>query len=136
MLSPEALYPGVHGVVQALGVARSEAGASSVAVGSLASLITAVLLGQSLRRAELGRAQASERSVPARQRYLRVARGLTRPWLSSAELTPHLIRAALAVVDDPAPPNSARGLRSRAPPFAPTIRPLRACRRNWPRMSA
>lgn len=98
MLSPKALYPGVHGVVQALGVARSEAGAASVA-----SLVTGVLLGQSLRRAELGRAQASERSVPARQRYLRVARGLTRPWLSSAELTPHLIRAALVMVDDPVP---------------------------------
>lgn len=98
MLSPAALYPGVHGVVQALGVAQSGAGAASVA-----SLVTGVLLGQSLRRAELGRAQASERSVPARQRYLRVARGLTRPWLSSAELTPHLIRAALAVVDDPVP---------------------------------
>jgi hypothetical protein len=98
MLSPAALYPGVQGVVQALEVVRPGAGA-----GSLASLITAVLLGQSLRRAELGRAQASERSVPARQRYLRVARGLTRPWLSSAELTPHLIRAALAVVDDPVP---------------------------------
>jgi Transposase DDE domain len=98
MLSPEALYPGVRGVVQALGVARPGASEASVA-----NLVTAVLLGQSLRRAELGRAQASERSVPARQRYLRVARGLTRPWLSSAELTPHLIRAALAVVDDPVP---------------------------------
>ena len=98
MLSAEALYPGVRGVVQALGVARPGAGEASVA-----NLVTGVLLGQSLRRAELGRAQASERSVPARQRYLRVARGLTRPWLSSAELTPHLIRAALAVVDDPVP---------------------------------
>ena len=98
MLSPEGLYPGVHDVVQALGVVRPAAGAASVA-----SLVTGVLLGPSLRRAELGRAQASERSVPARQRYLRVARGLTRPWLSSAELTPHLIRAALAVVDDPVP---------------------------------
>src|SRR5215203_4097797 len=98
MLSPDALYPGIHGVVQAMGVARSGAGEAG-----LASLVTAVLLGQSLRRAELGRAQASKRSVPARQRYLRVARGLTRPWLSSAELTPHLIRAALAVVDDPEP---------------------------------
>jgi hypothetical protein len=95
MLSPDALYPGIHGVVQAMGVARGGAGE--------ASLVTAVLLGQSLRRAELGRAQASERPVPARQRYLRVARGLTRPWLSSAELTPHLIRAALAVVDEAVP---------------------------------
>jgi hypothetical protein len=76
---------------------------SRVGEESLSSLITAVLLGQSVRRAELGRAQVSNRSVPARQRYLRVARGLTRPWLSSAELTPHLIRAALAVVDDPVP---------------------------------
>ena len=98
MLSPTALYPGVHDVVQALGVGGSAAGRASVA-----SLVTGVVLGQSLRRAELGRAQASERSVPARQRYLRVARGLTRPWLSSAELTPHLIRAALVVVDDPVP---------------------------------
>jgi hypothetical protein len=98
MLSPAALYPGIHGVVQALELTPTRAGEAS-----LASLVTGVLLGQSLRRAELGRAQASERSVPARQRYLRVARGLTRPWLSSAELTPHLIRAALAVVDDPVP---------------------------------
>ena len=80
MLSAEALYPGVRGVVQALGVARPGAGEASVA-----KLVTAVLLGQSLHR------------------YLRVARGLTRPWLSSAELTPHLIRAALGVVDDPVP---------------------------------
>ena len=98
MLSPEALYPGIDEVVQALEVATSEAGTAS-----MASLVTGVLLGQSLRRAELGRAQASERSVPARQRYLRVARGLTRPWLSSAELTPRLILAALAVVDEPVP---------------------------------
>jgi len=98
MLAPEALYPGVRDVVQALGVARP-----GVSEASVANLVTGVLLGQSLRRAELGRTQASDRSVPARQRYQRVARGLTRPWLSSAELTPRLVRAALALVDDPVP---------------------------------
>ena len=63
MLSPDALYPGVHDIVQGLEVAQP-----GVAEASVANLITAVLLGQSLRRADLGRAQASERSVPARQR--------------------------------------------------------------------
>jgi hypothetical protein len=98
MLSPDGLYPGVLGVVQSLELTRSW-----MAATSLTNLITALLVGQSVRRAQLGRAQVSERQVPARQRYLRVARSLTRPWLSSAELTPHLIRAALAVIDDPVP---------------------------------
>jgi hypothetical protein len=97
MLSPAALYPGIHRVVHALGMRRP------ATTMWIANLVTAVLLGQSVRRAALGRAQLSERSVPARQRYLRVARGLSRPGLSSAELTPHLIRAALALVDDPVP---------------------------------
>jgi hypothetical protein len=65
--------------------------------------VTGLLVGQSLRRASLGRAQVSAQTVRARQRYKRVARALTRPWLSSAELTPHLVRAALALVDDPVP---------------------------------
>jgi len=98
MLSPEALYPGVHEFVHALGIAPEGA-----AEASQANLVTALLVGQSLRRAALERAQLSERQVPARQRYRRVARGLTRPWLSSAELTPQLVRAALALVDDPVP---------------------------------
>ena len=98
MLAPDELYPAVLGWVHALGVAPAGAGAASAA-----NLVTAVLAGQSLRNAALARTQVSARTVRARQRYKRVARALTRSWLSSAEVTPSLVRAALALVDDPVP---------------------------------
>src|SRR5262249_50984379 len=98
MLAPDELYPVVADWVYALAVAPEGPAAASVA-----NLVTSLLSGQSLRRAALGRAQVSEQTVRARQRYKRVARALTRPWLSSAKLTPSLVRAALALVDDPVP---------------------------------
>lgn len=98
MLSPEELYPAVLDWVHGL-----EAAPVGPAAASVANLVTALLSGQSLRRAALERAQVSKRTVRARQRYLRVARALTRPWLASAEVTPALVRAALALVDDPVP---------------------------------
>jgi hypothetical protein len=67
-------------------------------MASLAHLLTALLIGQSLRPAVLMRALLSPNPVPARQRYKRVARSLHRCWLSSDWLTPLLVRAALALV--------------------------------------
>jgi hypothetical protein len=57
-----------------------------------------LLLGQSLAPASLMRTLPSRPTVPARQRYARVARTWTSPWLTSAWLTPLLVRAALALV--------------------------------------
>src|SRR3989442_11541848 len=70
----------------------------SAARSALAHLVTAVLLSQRLRPSALMRALLSPAPLPARQRYKRVARAWTRPWLSPAALTPHLVRAVLAVV--------------------------------------
>lgn len=67
-------------------------------MASLAHLVTALLIGQSLRPSALMRALLSPNSVPARQRYKRVARSLHRRWLSPDWLTPFLVRAALALV--------------------------------------
>jgi hypothetical protein len=79
--------------VQALG------GPSHAAAGpALAHLVHAVLVSQSLRPSALMRALLSPTAVPARQRYRRVARAWTRPWLTAAWLTPRLVRAALALV--------------------------------------
>jgi hypothetical protein len=93
MLSPEQLYPLILSLVQALGP-----GGHSTAMASLAHLLTALLIGQSLRPAVLMRALLSPNPAPARQRYKRVARSLRRRWLSSDWLTPLLVRAALALV--------------------------------------
>src|SRR5947209_20400164 len=68
------------------------------AVQALAHLVTALLVGQSLRPTALMRALSSPLPVPARQRYKRVARAWTRPWLSPAGLVPRLVPAVLAVV--------------------------------------
>jgi hypothetical protein len=70
----------------------------SAAQAALAHLVSAVLLSQRLRPSALMRARLSPEPVPARQRDKRVARAWTRPWLSPAALTPHLVRAVLAVV--------------------------------------
>jgi hypothetical protein len=71
----------------------------------LAHLVTALLVGQSLRPAALMRALLSPTPVPARQRYKRVKRAWTRRWLSPDWLTARLVRAALAIVA-PDPPGS------------------------------
>jgi hypothetical protein len=72
--------------------------AHPVAVRALAHLTTALLVGQSLRPTALRRALLSPSPVPARQRYKRVARAWTRPWLSPAWLSPQLVPAMLALV--------------------------------------
>src|SRR5438067_9906388 len=70
----------------------------ATALRALAHLVTALLVGQSLRPTALMRALSSPVPVPARQRYKRVARAWTRPWLSPAWLVPRLVPAALALV--------------------------------------
>jgi hypothetical protein len=93
MLSPAELYPLVLAWLQALGIT-----AHSAARAALAHLVTALLVGQSLRSSALMRALLSPTPVPARQRYKRLARAWARRWLSSAWLTPRLVRGALALV--------------------------------------
>jgi hypothetical protein len=67
-------------------------------LSGLAHLVTALLVGQSLRPSALMRALLSPSPVPARQRYKRVARAWSRPWLSPAWLGPRLIPAVLALI--------------------------------------
>jgi hypothetical protein len=98
MLSPVELYPAVHAWLQVVGAVPHAAG-----VASVAQVVTALLIGQSLRSASLARTLVSLPGVHARQRYRRVRRILTRTWLSSAHLTPWLVRAALALVSDAVP---------------------------------
>jgi hypothetical protein len=93
MLSPAALYPYVVTWLVALGVCRH-----ATAARSLAFLVTALLVGQSLRPAVLLRTWLSPTPVPARQGFKRLARAFDRPWLASAHLAPCLVRAALALV--------------------------------------
>jgi len=93
MLSPEEVYP----LVQAWLIAMDLVG-HRTAVAAVAHLVTALVLGQSLWTASLMRVVGSRLPVPARQRYRRVARAWTRPWLTPGWLTPRLVRAALALV--------------------------------------
>jgi hypothetical protein len=93
MLTPQALYPLVLDWLQALDLASRP-----VALTSLTHLVVALLRAQSLRPSALMRALLSPSPVPARQRYKRVARAWDRPWLTSAWLTPRLVRAAAALV--------------------------------------
>jgi hypothetical protein len=69
-----------------------------MAVRALAQVVSALLVGQSLRPSALMRALLSPVPVPARQRYKRLERAWMRPWLSPAWLSPRLIAAALALV--------------------------------------
>jgi hypothetical protein len=93
MLSPSELYPLVLAWLQALEITRHP-----TAQAALTHLLTALLLGQSLRPSALMRALLSPTAVPARQRYKRVRRTWDRRWLTPAWLTPRLVRAALALV--------------------------------------
>jgi hypothetical protein len=93
MPSPFELYPLVVRWLQAMELAPHPA-----ALGAVAHLVTALLAGQSLRPSALMRALLSSPEVPARQRYKRVARPWTRPWLTPDWLTPRLVRATLALV--------------------------------------
>ncbi len=96
MRSPQAVYP----LVLALDVCPHP-----TALSALTQLVVALLHGQSLRPSALMRALMSPTPVPARQRYKRVARALDRPWLTSAWLTPRLVRAVRAL----APPEEGGG---------------------------
>src|SRR5438132_589192 len=89
------LYPLIEAWIQALPAASPM---HATALSALAHLVTALLVGQSLRPTALMRALLSPVPVPARQRYKRVARAWTRPWLSPAWLVPRLVPAALALV--------------------------------------
>ena len=95
MPSSADLYPLVLAWLRAVVAA---APLPSAAQSALAHLVTAVLRSQSLRPSAVMRALLSPVPVPARQRYKRLARAWTRPWLAPAALTPHLVRAVLAVV--------------------------------------
>jgi Transposase DDE domain len=98
MLASSAVYPIVLAWLDSLGGLTHRAARQSVA-----HLLTAALVAQSLRATALMRALASAPTVPARQRYKRVARVLRRAWLSPAQLTPVLVRAALVLADAAAP---------------------------------
>ena len=99
MSSPQELYSLVLLWVQGLqGLRGLDGPGHATALASLAHLVTALLVGQSLRPTALMRALLSPSPVPARQRYKRVERAWTRRWLSPAWLTPRLVRAALALV--------------------------------------
>ena len=100
MLPAPELYPLVLRWLQAV-----EITAHPTALPALAHLVTALLVGQSLRPTALMRALLSPEPVPARQRYKRVRRTWARRWLTPAWLTPRLVRAALALVR-PDPPGS------------------------------
>ena len=93
MPSPMELYPLVVVWLQALGVTPHP-----TALVALADVVTALLAQQSLQPSAVMRALLSPMEVPARQRYKRVARSWDRPWLTSAWLTPSLVRAVLALV--------------------------------------
>ena len=95
MPSSAELYPLVQAWIQALPATTP---LRSAALSGLAHLVTALLVGQSLRPSALMRALLSPSPVPARQRYKRVARAWSRPWLSPAWLGPRLIPAVLALV--------------------------------------
>lgn len=98
MPSPDAVYPAVLLVIEALGGPPH-----ATARAALAQLVTTLLLSQRLTVTALMRTCSSPVSVPARQRYKRVARALDRVWLTSAWLTPRLVRAALALVPEATP---------------------------------
>jgi hypothetical protein len=95
MPSSAELYPLVYAWIQALPASTP---LQATALSGLAHLVTALLVGQSLRPSALMRALLSPSPVPARQRYKRVARAWSRPWLSPAWLGPRLIPAVLALV--------------------------------------
>jgi hypothetical protein len=98
MLAPAELYPAVEAWLQSLGAFGHAAGLSSVA-----QVVTAVLIGQSLRVGGVARTRLSAPEVAARHRYRRVRRVVTGARLRSTDLTPWLVRAALVLVDDAVP---------------------------------
>lgn len=98
MLAPAELYPAIQAWLQVMGAVPHASGLASVA-----EVVTALLIAQSLRPSELARAVLSPAGVAARHRYRRVRRVLTGGRLSSVALTPVLVRTALALVKDAVP---------------------------------
>lgn len=98
MLALGELYPAIQAWLQAFGGIPHQ-----TSLASLAQMVTAVLLGQSLRSSVLARTLQSATTVTARHRYRRVRRLMTGGRLLSAPLTPWLVRAALAVTSDEDP---------------------------------
>lgn len=98
MPASSAVYAAVLLCLQRLEVARHR-----TAQASLAGVVSALLLAQSLRPSLLARALPSPQPVPARTRYRQVARVWDQPWLTAAQLTPALVRGALAVAQPVAP---------------------------------
>lgn len=99
MPSPQQVYPAVLACLQALAVVRHRTAQEAVA-----ALLTALLVGQSLRPTALARALPSPSVRPARARYQQVARAWARPWLTAAQLSPALVAAALALAAPPGTP--------------------------------
>ena len=98
MLSARLLYPVVQRLLQAM-----DALPHGNAQAPLAQLVSALLTAQSLRPAALMRMLPSSPTVPAAQRYRRLRRAWLRSWLTSAWLTPRLVRAALALTQPSGP---------------------------------
>jgi hypothetical protein len=98
MLAPAELYPAIVGWLQVVGVVPHAS-----ALASMAEMVTALLVGQSLRPSQVMRALPSPARVGARHRYRRVRRVLRRGRLSSGQVTPVLVRTALALVSDREP---------------------------------
>jgi hypothetical protein len=98
MCSPDpAFYPLLTRLLYPLvGVAHS------ASLAALTDLVWALLVGQSLHPAALVRALPHLQTARARQAFRRVRRLLDRPSLTSARLTPLLLRAVLRLVPDPA----------------------------------
>ncbi|MGI8554557.1 MAG: hypothetical protein ACR2PL_27765 [Dehalococcoidia bacterium] len=92
VLSPAAVYPAILAILQAMAIVPHPNGQSP-----LAQLLSALLVGGSVRSSVLKRMLGSDLTVSVAERYRRVARAWTRPWLTSAWLTPRLLRAALAL---------------------------------------
>jgi hypothetical protein len=98
MRSPATVYPAVLAVLVALGVTTHQ-----TAQAALAERVLAVLTAQSLAPADLARALRSAMTVPARQRFRRLARSWRSPLLTSGHLTPLLVRAALTLAPSAQP---------------------------------
>jgi hypothetical protein len=96
--APNAVYAAVLSCLQSLGIAPHR-----TAQAALAGLVSALLLGQSLRPSLLARALPSPQPVPARERYRQVARAWDRPWLTAAHLTTALTTGVLALAQPTAP---------------------------------
>jgi hypothetical protein len=104
VLPPEALYSALLPLLQALAWIPHATGQAA-----MAHVLTSLLVAQSLHPADLMRTTLSPLDVPARQRYKRLARVWTRPWLSPALLTRVLVRAALRLVASAPPPRAPDG---------------------------